>query len=223
MPSKLRPTPLPEPTRLDRLASAAAELPVACWLWIPLTTGAVTWPWLGPLLIPIAMLAGWWRVICLRQALEGSRWIRSSTLPRIWARFEVAWSGLGVVVTAAMVLDHIGLEPFLPIQGLLHAWRLATAVGMGLAILWVMREAAIRESPSVRLLMAGAGLLVTFGVCVQWIIGANPDLVSGNKVLAFAMLVLQTGSGVIAGLLVADGVGRVLRSETDEVLDPPSP
>jgi hypothetical protein len=202
---------------------AASELPVACCLWIPVTTGAVNWPWLGPVLTPIAMLAGWWRVICLRQAMEGSRWIRSSRLPRFWARFEVAWSGLGLVVTAAVLLGYIGPEPGLPTQGLLHVWRLATAADMGLAILWVMREAAIRESSSVRLLMAGAGLLVTLGVCLQWIIGANPDLVSGNKVLAFALFVLQTGIGVTSGLLVADGVGRVLRSETDEVLDPPSP
>ena len=223
MTSKLRPTPLPEPTRLDRLATAASEFPNACWLWIPLTTGAVIWPWLGPVLTPIAMLGGWWRVICLRQAIRGSRWLRSSWLPRIWATYAFAWSSLGVAASVAVLLPSLGLEPGLAPHGLLQAWRLATVAEMGLAILWVMREASIRESGWVWLMMTFAAILGVICLGVQWLIHANPAILEGSRLAIFGLFAVLLGAGSVAPLLIADGVGRVLTSEADEVLDPPSP
>lgn len=219
MSSNLPPTPMPEPRPFERLALASSELPAACRLWLPVTLGGVILPWLGPLLVVLSMLGGWWRVIALRQVLAGSPWLRQSLLPRCWSLVAFLWSSLGVAVSGSSVLLSLGMEPGVSPHHLLNAWRLLTVLELGVAMLWVVRESAARESRWVGLMMAAAAALLAVGGGIQWMVATRPEMLDGRRLLVFAMIAITLLSGAVAPLLIADGVGRVLTSETDEALD----
>jgi hypothetical protein len=198
---------------------ASSELPMACWLWWPLATGAVTWPWLGPLLTIAAVLGGWWRVICLRQALRGSPWVGASLLPRCWALIAFAWSSLGLAVGVGLILLSLRMQPGVSTSTLLQTWRIAAVAEVLVAILWVLREASVRQSRWVALMMAAAGGLVAICTSLQWLAATRPEAVADSRLVAVAAFAMLLLGGSVAVVLIADGAGRVLASETDEAFD----
>lgn len=192
---------------------------MACWLWWPLATGAVAWPWLGPLFTVAAVFGGWWRVICLRQALRGSPWVAAALLPRCWALIALGGSSLGVAVGVSLILLSLRMEPGVSTSTLLHIWRIASVAEVLVAILWVLREAGVRQSRWVALMMAGAGALVAISTSLQWLASTRPEAVAESRLVAVGAFsaILLTGS--MAVVLIADGVGRVLASEAEEAFD----
>lgn len=219
MSSNLPPTPLPEPRPFERLADSAVDLPKACLTWIPVTLGAVAWPLLGPPITFMAVLGGWWRVLALRQAVRASPGIRQSLLPRAWLGVAVVWGVLGVATVAAMISRSIGVDPGIPLRPLFEAWRLATLGELMLAMLWVTLEAWSRASLWLLGPMAAAAVALTVAAGLQWMIAIEPALLQQRRFILVAIFLGVIAGGLLAPMLISDGVGRVLKSESDEAFE----
>ena len=115
----LPPTPPPQARPFERISLSSAELPRACWFWIPLTTGWVALPYLSVPLTAIVVLGGCWRFICLRHLKAAG--VQDATLD-LWRRVVAIWCIAGFTLTGARFANAVvGLpEPWESASG--HAW-----------------------------------------------------------------------------------------------------
>jgi len=217
MSSNLPPTPLPEPRPFERLADSAVDLPKACRFWIPATAGVIFWPLVGPVVALLAVLGAWWRGIAILQASRASPDLAGCLTFRLWGCGALAVAAFGAVaVTEVVAGSFLGVRVA---PWLLGWWWLATLGEIVMAVLWVAREALRRESRWVLLPLAGALTTLAVAAGLQLLAAAQPDLLSGRRLVVVATIAATALTGVIGPLLIADGIGRVLGSETEEAFE----
>jgi hypothetical protein len=208
----------PSPERpFERIALSSAELPRACWFWIPLTTGWVSLPFLSVPISAIVVLGGCWRYICLRHLKAAG--VRDATLD-LWRRVVAIWCVAGFVLTWVRFAGAIlGLpEPWEAAAGYAWmVWCLTVALELLIAAMWMARGCLARDSAWAAAL-AGAGFAASMLAIALQVVMIRLQL-PGKSLMSVLLGGVALLAGIAGPLLIADTAARLLQSISSEQLD----
>jgi hypothetical protein len=209
------PTPLPQERPFERIALSSAELPRACWFWIPLTTGLIALPFLSVPMSAIVAMGGCWRYICLRHLRSAG--VHDGML-ELWRRVLGFWCITGLMLTGIRFVGAVaGLpEPWAEVAGYAWmAWCLSAVVEWLLATAWIARGCVARESGWAAGLV-GVGLAASMVAIAVQVLGLQ---FPGKSVISVLLGGVGLVSGLAGPLLIADASARLLQSMASEQLD----
>ncbi len=212
-------TPLPQRRPFEKITEGGSDLAVGCWASIPVAAGMVVWPYVGLPLGAIAAIGACWRVFgLLPVAWRELPGVQTSGWVRIWMLLAVGGTLIGALAMAATLFATFGAE--LPWSGALRdLWRTVTLIELLTAVVWVAGEALDRDSRWATVLMGVAGMALVLSAGLQVLVQMAPDALLQSRPMAVLLILLITGSGVLAVLLVADGASRVMASLCSDSLE----
>jgi len=210
-------TPPPQARPFERIALSSAELPRACWFWIPLTTGWIALPFWTVPLSAIVVLGGCWRYLCLRNLKAAG--VQDPALG-LWRTVIAIWCVAGFALTGVRFVGAIvGLpEPWEAVAGYAWmGWCLLVTLELLIATAWTARGCVVRESAwAAAVVGAGfAACMVAIAVQVLMIRLQLPGKNLANMLLGGVVLL----AGIAGPVLIADASARLLQSMSSEQLE----